>query len=267
MKLKKILTFVLIGAMIVSVPFIAGIGGDSVLVAYAGEGTTEEENPSSDSSASSGSSASSDSSASSGFSASSGSSSSSVVPVYDPTPAKSEAEIEAERIAAQIAAETARESEAFAQVVEAAGVSMATYVQAVGENKSVGEYMNNAVTEMPGLEETTPVGQGGQVIIDGTLTNNTFAVLKPLLAQVQSAQEAGLGGDLLNVVNVKGTASFETATVNFYMPGVTAEQNIQVYQLTDGTWNSVTVSEIREDHVVVDMTSYGVFAFVDVPVQ
>lgn len=265
MKLKKLLTFFMTGVMIVSVPVIAGVGiGDSVLVVYAEdeeeEETTEDEEEEDKDEDQSGSGS---------------SSSSSSTPTYDPTPVKSEAQIEAERIAEEaaeaarekerIAAQAARESEAFAQAIEASGVSMSTYVQAVAENKSVGEYMNNAVTEVPGLENATPVGQGGKVMIDGVLTNNTFSVQKPLLAHVKSAQSAALGGDILNVVDVKGAASFETATVNFYMPGVTAEQNIQVYQLTDGTWNSVTVSEIREDHVVIDMNSYGIFAFVNVP--
>ncbi len=62
---------------------------------------------------------------------------------------------------------------------------------------------------------------------------------------------------------------FDTATVNFYMPGVTAGQNIQVYQYdyTNGQWTGVAVAEVREDHVVVDMTSLGVLAFIEVPAE
>lgn len=53
------------------------------------------------------------------------------------------------------------------------------------------------------------------------------------------------------------------------MPGVTAGQNIQVYQYDyiNGQWTSVAVAEIREDHVVVDMTSLGVLAFIEVPAE
>lgn len=238
MNVKKILAFALVGVMAIPVPFIASIGSSDLVLTVRAASTESTESTGSVSGSCSSATV------------------SAVTPTYDPSPADMEA--------ARIAAEVARESELFAQVAEAAGASMEVYVQSVAENKSVGEYMNNAVTDVPGLAEATPVGQGGQVIIDGVVTNNNFSVLKPLLVQVQSAQAAGLGGDILSVVNVKGTASFETATVNFYMPGVTAEQNIQVYQLTDGTWNSVAVSEIREDHVVVDMTSYGVLAFVNV---
>ena len=59
---------------------------------------------------------------------------------------------------------------------------------------------------------------------------------------------------------------FNTATVNFYLKGIKAGQNIKVYQLVNGQWVELTVSEIREDHVVVDMTSLGTLAFIEVPV-
>ena len=73
-----------------------------------------------------------------------------------------------------------------------------------------------------------------------------------------------MGGSVLNVVNIQANVSFGTASVNFYMPGVKTGENIQVYQYANGQWNSVKVSEIRDDHVVVDMTSLGVLAFIQV---
>ena len=81
------------------------------------------------------------------------------------------------------------------------------------------------------------------------------------------AQAAAIGGRVLNVARIDASVYFDTATVNFYMPGVTAGQNIQVYQYdyANGQWISVTVAEVREDHVVVDMTSLGVLAFFEVP--
>lgn len=160
-------------------------------------------------------------------------------------------------------------SEAAALAAQASGIPMATSIAATGENKTVGEYMNNAVTEVPGLSEATPVGQGGHVMINGAPSNQTFSVQKPILAEVNSAksQASTLGGSVLNVAKVDASVSFNTATVNFYMPGVTSSQNIVVYQLKDGQWESVTVSEVREDHVVVDMTSLGTLAFIEVPAK
>lgn len=150
-----------------------------------------------------------------------------------------------------------------------AGVPDTAVVGAAAEGKSVGEYMNNAVTELPGLDEVTPLGQGGQVIINGAPSNQVFATLKPTIAEVSlaKAQAVALGGKVLNVARIKASVSFETASVNFYMPGVKSGQNIQVYQLVNGQWNQLTVSEIREDHVVVNMTSLGTLAFIEAAAQ
>ena len=49
------------------------------------------------------------------------------------------------------------------------------------------------------------------------------------------------------------------------MKGVKAGQSIKVYQKINGAWVEVKVVEIREDHVVVDMTSHGTLAFIEVP--
>lgn len=147
-----------------------------------------------------------------------------------------------------------------ASTVEAASVSA---------GKSVGEYTNNAVVEVPGLTETTPLGQGGHVIINGAPSNVTFFLTKPSEAAVTSAksQAQTLGGKVLNVV---GTTSqviteFGTAQVNFYAKGIKAGQFVKVYQLINGEWVELEVSEIREDHVVVNMTSHGILAFIEVP--
>ena len=138
---------------------------------------------------------------------------------------------------------------------------------ASAEGKTVGEYMNNAVTELPGLENVTPVGQGGHVIINGAPSNQTFSVLKPHYAYVSYAKTLanGLGGRVLNVASIKASVSFNTATVNFYAKGVKAGQNIKVYQYVNGSWVEVEATEIRDDHVVVNMTSLGTLAFIELP--
>lgn len=145
------------------------------------------------------------------------------------------------------------------------GVPSSVSAAAAQEGKTVGEYMNNAVSQVPGLENTTPLAQGGHVIINGAPSNQTFAVLKPVLAVVNSAkaQAASLGGRVLNVANIKASVSFNTATVNFYTKGIKAGQNIKVYQYVNGAWVEVEVVEIREDHVVVNMTSLGALAFIE----
>lgn len=152
--------------------------------------------------------------------------------------------------------------------VEASSVPIAIVEAAAAEGKTVGEYMNNAVTTVSGLENVVPIGQGGHVIINGAPSNQVFSVLKPTLANVYSAKTfaAALGGKVLNVVRINASIkSFRTARVNFYMSGITDGQNIKVFQIFNGRWLEVGVAEIREDHVVVDMTALGTLAFIEMP--
>lgn len=163
-------------------------------------------------------------------------------------------------------AEEAELAAAFASEVQATGVSSQVYTAALDAGLTVSEYMNNSVIETPGLDEVTPVGQGGKIVLDGESSNVTFSVQKPLPAHVNAAkaQAASLGGKVLNVVNIQANVSFGTASVNFYMPGVKTGEKIQVYRYANGQWTSLNVAEVRDDHVVVDMTSLGVFAFIQV---
>lgn len=152
--------------------------------------------------------------------------------------------------------------------VEASSVSEAVAAAAAAEGKTVGEYLNNAVTTVPGLDNVVPIGQGGHVIINGAPSNQVFSVLKPSRENVSSAKlfAAGLNGKVLNVVRISASINgFRTAQVNFYMKGVTAGQDIKVFQISNGRWLEVDVIEIRDDHVVVEMTSLGTLAFVEMP--
>ena len=70
----------------------------------------------------------------------------------------------------------------------------------------------------------------------------------------------------MNVVQVKASVQgFRSARVNFYVKGVTDGQNIKVFQIINGQLLELEVAEIRDDHVVVDMTALGTLAFIEVP--
>lgn len=150
----------------------------------------------------------------------------------------------------------------------AAAVAAQVAAQAAEVGKTAGEYTNNAIVEVPGLTDVVPTGQGGHVIINGAPSNVIFFLDKPSQTAVTSAknQAAALGGKVLNVFKTKAVVGkFDTAKVNFYMKGVKAGQLIKVYQQVNGEWVEVEVAEIREDHVVINMTSHGILAFIEVP--
>lgn len=129
---------------------------------------------------------------------------------------------------------------------------------AAAKNMSAGEYYNNAVVVAPGIEEATPVAQGGGIIINGVATNVMATISKVDVAFVDSVR-ASVEGTVLNVVDVRFPAV--EATINFYMPGVTADGNIVAVQYVDGAWVDVEVAEVRADHVVLNLKQNGKVAF------
>ncbi len=122
---------------------------------------------------------------------------------------------------------------------------------------------NNAVTY-----GSNTIAQGGHVEINGGKSNVTFLLSVPDSGTVASAGSlaAGLKGTLLNCVSVSSQVAFKTAKVNFYITGVTAGDNIAVYQNQGGKWVQLQTAEIRQDHVVVNMSTTGTVAFIRVPV-
>lgn len=142
-------------------------------------------------------------------------------------------------------------------------------VAAVDMDKLVGEFMANAITGIWAMDDVVTVAQGGKIILDGKQSNVTFPVQKPELSRVYSAKNyaASLGGTVLNVVKIETHVGFGVANVNFYMPGITGEENIHVYHYNEkaNAWEELTVTEKRADHVVVDMTSTGTLAFIVTP--
>lgn len=150
-----------------------------------------------------------------------------------------------------IALQAAAAEEGFADIAE---LQIATE-----KHMSAGEYYNNAVTETFGIEEATPVAQGGNLVVDGVVTNMTATISKVDVAFVDSVR-AAQEGTVLNVVDVRFPA--KAATINFYMPGVAADANIVALQYVDGAWVEVEVAEVRGDHVVLNLKQNGIVAFV-----
>lgn len=138
-------------------------------------------------------------------------------------------------------------------------VDIAEMQRAEAKNMSAGEYFNNVAVTTPGIEKAVPVGQGGNIVIDGKVTGAMATVSKVNVAFVDSVR-ASVEGTVLNVVDVQFPAM--EATINFYMPGVAADANIAAVQYVDGRWVDVEVAEVRADHVVLNLKQNGKVAFI-----
>ena len=157
-------------------------------------------------------------------------------------------------------------SQAAAEAEQAAAsdegfLDSADVYRAAEKNMSAGEYYNNVVISTPGIENAVTVGQGGNIVVNGAVTNMTAMISKVTnRAYVDSVRVSQPEGRLLNVVEVS-YPGFD-ATINFYMPSVTAEMDVVALQYSAGTWVDVDVAEVREDHVVLNMKKSGIVAFV-----
>ena len=122
---------------------------------------------------------------------------------------------------------------------------------------------NNAVGDGDGGY----VAQGGHVQINGGKSNVTFTLSAPTSGVLSSANKYAnsVGGSLLHCVTTSSPGvSFKTATVNFTVTGVYANDTIAVYQLQGKNWVQVLVSSVTDNHVVVSLTQHGPLAFVRV---
>lgn len=168
---------------------------------------------------------------------------------------------EAERRAveeANLALSKIQSKELAVEASEKGFADMNDLLKAKARNKSADEYYNNAVVNTPGIENAVTVAQGGGLIVDGKETNMTAVIDKVDKAYVDSVRKA-VEGTVLNVVKV--TFPAKEATVNFYMPGVKADDKITAVQWVDGEWIEIAIAEVRADHVILNMTQNGVVAF------
>lgn len=109
--------------------------------------------------------------------------------------------------------------------------------------------------------------QGGKVEINGGKSNATFTITAPSATVVSSAANyAGkVGGTLLSCIATSSPGvNFKSAKVNFYVAGVQNGDTIAVYQKQGNSWVQLPVTEVRQDHVVVNLTRHGELAFVRV---
>ena len=141
-------------------------------------------------------------------------------------------------------------------------------VAAIDAHQQVDEYLGNAITAIWAMDYAAPVGQGGGVVLDGVQSNVTFVLQKPELSRVYSAKEvaASMGEELLNVVKFDTHVGFGTANVNFYIPTLGPDDDIHVcqYDETTDSWVELNITELRDDHLCVDVNSTGTLAFIGV---
>lgn len=186
----------------------------------------------------------------------------------DDSDSKSAAEKEAEaRAEAEATKERLLQEEASREAVRLAGAAsdegfadIGDMYRATQKSMSAGEFYNNVVVSTPGIENAVTVGQGGNLVVDGQVTNMSATISKVTNRAYVDSVRIEQEGRVLNVVDVSYPAV--NATINFYMPGITGAENIVALQYNAGAWVEVEVAEVRADHVTLNMKGNGVVAFI-----
>ena len=127
---------------------------------------------------------------------------------------------------------------------------------ASSEGLSVQEYLNNAVTNVPGLAaaDVAPMGIPKGAIINGVNTNFSVRIAKPSKAQVQAGQKA-ISGKILNVLGIANKPA-GTVQIAIYCKAIKADSKVGVYQLINGQLVKL-VSSVRAEHVDVVLQGNG----------
>lgn len=132
--------------------------------------------------------------------------------------------------------------------------------RAAEKGMSAGEFYNNVVVSTPGIENAITVGQGGNLVVNGKVTNMSATISKVTNRAYVDSVRVEQEGTVLNIVDVSYPAV--EATINFYTPGITDGMEIVALQYNAGTWVNVEVAEVRADHVVLNMKGNGIVAFI-----
>ena len=154
---------------------------------------------------------------------------------------------------AEKSAMTYRSPEAIQAVADAYGMTYA-------------EVANNAVAQPEEIpkDDVYAVAQKDKILINGISSTQKVVIRKinKKKAAYKAAKNDLYGGKLVNYFDVfLPTEDGNTVTVNFLVPRIKGGEALTVQQFVDGAWTSIAISEIRKDHVVLDLTRSGSIRF------
>lgn len=143
-------------------------------------------------------------------------------------------------------------------------------IQAVAQSYGMTyeEVANNAVSSPAGIPaaDVYAVSQGDKIQINGVASTQHVYLRKlttktPGYSQVKT--DIPEGAKLINVFNaILPVKDGNTVTVNFYLPKITGSENLTVQQFSEGKWVTLTIKELRKNHVVLDLTKSGPVRFI-----
>lgn len=136
---------------------------------------------------------------------------------------------------------------------------------AAGVDKTLPEYVANAVSDMDGISDLPTIASASDLVTEGKVTNATCVVDKVDVTAIRYAQKkaAAVGGNLLAVAELSAPGvNLVDAQVKLTVEGVKAGDAVSAYKCVKGDWVAVDVVAVADDAVTIKFDSKGIFTLI-----
>ena len=132
-------------------------------------------------------------------------------------------------------------------------------------DKSLPEYVSNAVSDMDGVRNLPAIASASNLVTEGKTTKATCVVDKVDVAAIRYAQKKAdaVGGNMLTVVELSAPGvNLVDAQVTLNVEGVAAGDAVSVYKSVKGNWVAVDVVAVAENAVTIKFDSKGIYTLI-----
>lgn len=154
----------------------------------------------------------------------------------------------------------------FSTTVCAAGPNMDQIDELADKvDKSLPEYVANAVSEMDGIDKIATIASASNLVTEGKVTNATCVVGKVETGAIKYAQDkaAAVGGNMLAVAELSAPGvNLVDAQVTLTVVGVKAGDAVTAYKSVKGEWVAVDVVAVADDAVTIKFDSKGIYTLI-----
>lgn len=154
----------------------------------------------------------------------------------------------------------------FSTTVCAAGSNMDQIDELADKvDKSMPEYVANAVSEMEGIDEIPAIASASNLVTEGKVTNATCVVDKVATGTIKYAQNkaAAVGGNMLAVAELSAPGvNLVDAQVTLTVVGVKAGDAVSAYKSVKGEWVAVDVVAVADDSVTIKFDEKGIYTLI-----
>lgn len=154
----------------------------------------------------------------------------------------------------------------FSTTVCAAGPNM-DQIDELAEkvDKSLPEYVANAVSDMDGIRDLPAIASANNMVTEGKVTNATCVVDKADVTGIRYAQKKAeaVGGSVLAVAELSAPGvNLVDAQVALTVVGVKAGDAVSAYRCVKGDWVAVDVVAVADDTVTIKFDEKGLYTLI-----